>query len=248
MTAWLNLAVPSSSQTVRLLEADPDLAASIDPEARPEAEHAAVAVVHTVEEGAWDAVRTFGDGRGWLGLLILTGFVTRETVLGSDTTVELLGSGDLLRPWDHDSEYGMPEVHVSLTVLQRTRLALLDPEVAARVAPWPELVAALFRRLGERARWLGLRIGISHLDRVDARLLILFVHLAERWGWPAPEGTILQVPLTHALLAALAGARRPSVTTALSALSSRELIVRRGDGSWLVAHDAAREIGRMLAA
>ena len=240
--------MPPSGDTVRLLEADPDLAAALGPEAREEAGSAAVAAVQTLEEGGWDATGAFGDGRGWLGVFILTGFLTRENVLGRDTIAELLGPGDLLRPWDRDSEYGMPEVHVSWTVLEPTRLALLDAEFAKRVAPWPELVAALVGRLGERARWLGLRIGISHLDRVEARLLILFVHLADRWGRPAAEGRVLEAPLTHALLAALTGARRPSVTTALTALSRRELIVRRADGSWLVARDASQEMGRMLGA
>ena len=47
----------------------------------------------------------------------------------------------------------------------------------------------------------------------------------------------LQIPLTHRLLAQLTGARRQSVSTAISRLA-REGLVRRDEHGWLIAHPA----------
>ncbi len=172
--------LPEETEKIRVLEADPDLAHGLDPEAL--AQRDALAAVHTVAAGNWEAVSQFGEKRGWLGLLLVSGFVTREMVLAGDATVELLDPGDLLRPWDHDGEYTMPDVHISFTALEKLTLAVLDADFAVRIGPWPALVAAIVGRPGERARWLALRIAIVHLDRIEGRLLILFGHLAERWG------------------------------------------------------------------
>jgi hypothetical protein len=43
--------------------------------------------------------------------------------------------------------------------------------------------------------------------------------------------------LTHRILGQLVGARRPTVSTALSELAEREELVRRPDGSWLLRGD-----------
>jgi hypothetical protein len=43
--------------------------------------------------------------------------------------------------------------------------------------------------------------------------------------------------LTHRILGQLVGARRPTVSTALSELAERQELVRRGDGSWLLRGD-----------
>jgi hypothetical protein len=43
--------------------------------------------------------------------------------------------------------------------------------------------------------------------------------------------------LTHRILGQLVGARRPTVSTALSELAERKELVRRPDGSWLLRGD-----------
>jgi hypothetical protein len=58
--------------------------------------------------------------------------------------------------------------------------------------------------------------------------------MADRWGRVAPESLVVPLPLTHRTLARLVGARRPSVTTAISQLTHRGLLSRRDDGSWVL--------------
>ena len=71
---------------------------------------------------------------------------------------------------------------------------------------------------------------------MDERLLVLMWSLAERWGRVGPDGVRLPLALPHRTLATLVGARRPSVTTALSGLARDGLVERTPDG-WLLHGD-----------
>ena len=69
---------------------------------------------------------------------------------------------------------------------------------------------------------------------MDIRLLVLLWHIAERWGEHdengAPTACVVPVHLTHQIVASLISAQRPTVTSALAALTERGLISRRPDG------------------
>ena len=54
-----------------------------------------------VPRGPWRPTTRSAQRRGDLGFLILDGLLVRETAIGRHATAELLGAGDLLRPWDH---------------------------------------------------------------------------------------------------------------------------------------------------
>ena len=92
----------------------------------------------------------------------------------------------------------------------------------------------LVDRLSERAQRLAITQAISQLNRVDERLKALFWHLAERWGRVAREGVVVPLVLSHRLIGELIGARRPTVSTALTELAREEQLVRRADGTWLL--------------
>jgi CRP-like cAMP-binding protein len=80
---------------------------------------------------------------------------------------------------------------------------------------------------------------------------MLFWHLADRFGRLSGEWVEIPLPLTHATLAELIAARRPTVTTALSKLQERGVLLRARDGWRLsgtvppelvkVRHDGAHE-------
>jgi hypothetical protein len=92
----------------------------------------------------------------------------------------------------------------------------------------------LIDRLADRAQRLSVMQAISQLNGVDRRLLTLFWHLAERWGRVTPGGVAVLVSVPHRVVAQLVGARRPTVSTALSQLAARGELVRRPDGTWLL--------------
>jgi hypothetical protein len=79
-------------------------------------------------------------------------------------------------------------------------------------------------------------LGIASIPHLDDRLLALLRVLADRWGYVRRDGVHLRVRLTHDTLAGLAGAQRPSITTALGRLA-RLGQVRRTPEGFVVAHE-----------
>jgi CRP/FNR family transcriptional regulator, cyclic AMP receptor protein len=229
---------------VRVLDVDPELGYRLDDEDRAAARRYAVAEVVALDPGPWpDALEPPDDGPQ-VGLLMLDGLVVHELRLGSGVCAELLGAGDLLRPWDEYSAQSIPGFGASWRVLEPARLAVLDRRFATVASRWPALLDVVMRRSVMRARAAGFLRAVTHMTRVDDRLLVLMWFLAERWGRVRPEGVVVPLKLTHQLLAALVGAKRPSVTTALGELTSAGLVERRDDGSWLLHGEPPEAPGR----
>src|ERR687897_128192 len=229
--------IPRASEAVRLLEADAELGALLSPGRRAEAERELVVRTHRLSVGPWDVSRLSGASADHVGLLVLDGVLSRELVVADHVSAELLGPGDLVRPWQASSGAGLLPVQAVWSVLSTVTLAVLDRRFAAEAARYPEITAALFDRLGERSLRLATTQAISQLTRVDRRLKALFWHLAERWGRVSGDGVVVPLALTHRILGQLVGARRPTVSTALSELAEREELTRRPDGSWLLRGD-----------
>src|SRR5829696_2751501 len=223
--------------TVQLLEADPDLGAMLSEARRLEAERELTVRTYQVPTGPWDVTRLSGTSGDHIGLLIIDGVLSRELLVADHVSAELLGPGDVVRPWQGTNRAALLPVDAVWTVLSSLTVAVLDRRFAAEAARYPEITSALFDRLGERSLRLATTQAISQLTRVDRRLKALFWHLAERWGRVAGEGVVVPLALTHRILGQLVGARRPTVSTALSELAEREELVRRSDGSWLLRGD-----------
>jgi hypothetical protein len=168
-------------------------------------------------------------------LLVLEGLLARRVTLGRFDCTELLGQGDLLRPWNFEgaSLASVPS-KVTWNVVEPVRLAALDRRFALSVSSWPEVAASLMDRIIQRARWLAFQLAVCHVVRVDTRLLLMMWHFADRWGRMTAEGARVRLPVTHSVLASVVGARRPSVTTALGRLQEQGLIERLPDGAWLL--------------
>jgi CRP/FNR family transcriptional regulator, cyclic AMP receptor protein len=222
------------SDTVRLLEADPDLGGLLTGARRQEAERELVVRVHRLGVGVWDVSRLEGAGADHVGLLLLDGVVAREVIVADHVSAELLGPGDLVRPWQDATKADLLPVDVLWSILSPSSFAVLDRRFAGELARWPEVTAALFERLSERSLRLGTTQAISQLTRVDRRLKALLWHLAERWGRVSGDGVVVPLALTHRILGQLVGARRPTVSTALGELAERGELVRRVDGSWVL--------------
>lgn len=224
----------SGNAFVRVLEEDPELATGLDPTSLQLATRHAIAAVETIAPGVWDPTRPADGGSGHFGLLVLDGLLMRDVTFARAACTELLGRGDLLRPWDWEREVVTVRPDVVWTALQPVRLAVLDRRITAILGRWPELVSAVAARAVRRSAELATAQATSHLTRVDARLELLFWGLADRWGRVSPDGVVLELPLTHQVLGRLIGAQRPSVTTALSDLARRRVVERRDDGAWIL--------------
>jgi CRP/FNR family cyclic AMP-dependent transcriptional regulator len=225
------VATLSAVVTAPVLRLDPDLGAEMGTAKRLLAERSCLAGVCEIPLGDWEAAEGADfDGSGF-GLLVLSGALCRRVVHSERFGAELVGAGDLLRPWDLVEEWSSIPTDSEWTVIEPVRVAVLDLRFARRASPYPEIAVALMRRALTRTRHLAVLIAIAGQRRVETRLNMLFWHLADRFGRVRGDWVDVPLPLTHALLAELVAARRPSVTTALARLSEQG-VLRRDERGW----------------
>lgn len=220
---------------------DPDLAGTLEGERLRRAERDLVAATMVAFEGSWDPEEQSETVRGGVGLLLLEGLVVRRVGRTGRYGAELLGPGDLMRPWQHDGEDVSLPFDTSFRVIDQALLAMLDARFAARAAPYPEVSSALIGRAMQRSRTLVVNMAIAHYPRIDRRLLMLLWHLADRWGRVTPEGIRVPLRLTHQILADLVASRRPSVTSGLQRLAQEGLLSKLGD-NWLLHGEPPSEL------
>lgn len=224
----------SPERGVLLLDEDADLRSALSPEEQPVARRYLRARLHVVEPGQWRPPQA-PEYRHHLGLLVLSGVLLREVCMHRRSCAELLGAGDLIRPWDYADALDASVAHeCGWEVLERARIAVLDRRATALLSRWPQLLPIIMERTVRRTGHLAIQMALTQLPGVDVRLHLLFWHFADRWGRVTPAGVVLPLRLTHQLLGRLIGAQRPSVTSALGRLRRERLVVRQGDGSWLL--------------
>ncbi len=224
----------TTRRTHPLLELDEELGALI-PEARHEQARAQLQVeVHRLAPGPLAAARMATTNPEHVGLLLLDGVVSREVVVSDTVSTELLGPGDVVRPWAIHDEVPMLKLEIRWSALTESRVAVLDRRFAGRLTQWPEVNSVLIDRLNERAQRLAVTQAISQLNRVDRRILALFWHLADRWGRMTSDGVLVPLTLSHRMLGQLVGARRPTVSTAVAKLAERDELIRRDNGTWVI--------------
>jgi CRP/FNR family cyclic AMP-dependent transcriptional regulator len=227
--------------SARILELDPELGLRIPAREISRARQELSATVLSLPAGHWDVPR--GEGaRGRLGYLIIEGLLARDVTVAGTTSTELLGEGDVLQPWLAPRDDGLVRHRVTWHVLMPVRLALLDDQIGRSLARWPQVMSALLERAVRRSHRMSIHEALLQLSPVETRLLVLFWHLAERWGHVTPAGIALRLRLPHALLGQLVGCRRASVTTALQHVYASGKLMRRADGTWLLRGDPPDEL------
>jgi CRP/FNR family transcriptional regulator, cyclic AMP receptor protein len=224
----------AGQQLISIVEADPDLGDLLDPGELERARHEALTRVQRLSPGHWDASAALEPAAHHRGFLIIDGLLSRTVDVLGRRCVELVGNGDVMRPWQWDDEGSHVRAEVGWTILEPSRLAVLDHQLVLRLVPWPELGLELFNRGTRRAHHLAVALAIAHHQRVDDRLMLTLWHLAERWGRVHSDGIVVPLPLGHQRLADLIGARRQSVTTAMGGLTRSGAISRRDNGHWLL--------------
>ncbi len=213
---------------IRLLEIDPALGRRLDREEFELARERLTPQCVDLDRGDWQPDLE-EPPPGHLGYLVVDGLLIREVLVAGSRSIELLNFGDVVRPWLEDSA---SFVDASWRVVAPVRLAILDAETVSRASQWPALLESIFDRGLRRARSLAVSSAVQNLRGVEERIEVLMWLLAEHWGRLEPGGTIfIPINLTHETLGVLVGARRPTVSTALSHLAESGSVEQvRGKG------------------
>jgi CRP/FNR family cyclic AMP-dependent transcriptional regulator len=195
-----------TTERVPLLGVDPDLGELVPADQLDAAGAAALVLVRDLEVGPWEPE---SDRLPAAGFLVLEGCLSREVfLLGEAMAVDFLAHGDVLQPAAEPVMTSLSNGQ-SWSVLAPTRLALLDAAFLASARPWPQLTASLLGRHERCCSWLAHVLAISHLPRVETRILALFWLFADRWGRRSASGVTVPIPLTHVNIARLIGLNVP---------------------------------------
>ena len=116
---------------------------------------------------------------------------------------------------------------------------MLGPAFASEVRDFPEVSLALLSRVHGRAQRLAESQAIAHTTAIRDRVHAMLWHFADRWGRVTTDGVVVPLALSHRMLAEFVGARRPTVSAALAELAREDVVVRRDDGTWLLAQSAS---------
>jgi CRP/FNR family transcriptional regulator, cyclic AMP receptor protein len=227
--------------TSQVLLEDPELAQNLRGERLIAATRECVARAIHVPAGAWSPRHDIDGMHHGIGLLMLDGLVVRRVGVGGRFGAELLGDGDLLRPWQQDDGSTTLAHTGKWRALRPSRLAVLDTEFALHATRYPEVVSTLFGRALRRPRHIAVNMAIVQQPRIDLRLHMLFWELADRWGTVRQDGVHVPLYLTHSMLADLVAARRPTVTKALGELAERSAVIWTGE-DWLLPGDPPDEL------
>lgn len=218
---------------VQVLECDPELGEKLDPARFQRAKLEARARVQQLQPGAWKEPAWPKEVIDGFGLLMLDGLLVRRVSLGGRDGAEVLSCGDLLRPWQQEDASASVLRRSGWRVLERANVAVLDVDFAQRVRGCPEIASQLMARLLRRARYLAVIMTIVQQPRVETRALMLLWHLADRCGRVGLDGVLVPMRLTHAILADILAARRPTVSAALASLERSGLIEHTREG-WML--------------
>ncbi len=233
---------PASSKC--LLDIDPDLADELPADLRRIARAAATALVFEVDSGPVQLQPWLNRTVDGPGVLVLEGVLALSVRVGDRTSVELVGTGDVLQAPGDGSDW-LLTCSVTWRALSPTSFAALDAAFSRRVRYWPSIGQHLLRRSTRRAINLDVQRAIAAQPRLEVRLALLLWHLAGRWGKVEPGGVRLPVPLTHHLLGQLIGAERPSVSHALARLANSGLVTGHG-AEWHLHGSLEEELPAML--
>jgi CRP/FNR family transcriptional regulator, cyclic AMP receptor protein len=224
------------TKVIQLLEFDPELAEGLTAEERTIAARALPVPVAGLRKGPWRPNGGPPDP-GQLGYLIVGGLLVRRIEVGQGSSIELLGEGELLRPWQEDTS---SFCRSSWEVVEPTSLARLGAELSPSLSRWPVLISNLFARGIRRSRALAADVAAANIIGLEERLLTALWQLAETWGETRADGVHLSIRLPHRLLAELVGARRPSITTALTELKRSDRLGCGANGHWVLRGDPPR--------
>ena len=214
-------------EAVRLLDADPDFAVGLLDRARLGPSGLVVPGLRPAT-GPWTPPDRLARA---VAIVVLDGILVGTGTTFGRPDARLLGPGDIL---DGPT---LTNPGTAWRVIRPAHLAVLDRAFVLAARRCPTLIVALARRLSEAQEEQRIRAAICALPRVEERVLALLCNLAHRWGHVTPEGITLNLPMTHERLGSLIGARRPTVSLALRALTGQRLL-RRCEDVWILPSDS----------
>src|SRR4051794_39104535 len=169
--------MPTAPPPRSLLDIDPDLGEDLTRERFAAARRHLVVRLERLEPGEWRPEPGAYGAEGGIGLLVASGFMIRQVALEHRAAAEVLGPGDLLRPWQDDGEHAVYPFAAGWRVIHPMTVAVLDRAFTAAVGAVPEVTAALVGRAMMRSRRVAGHLVLAQFASVEHRVLLALWHM-----------------------------------------------------------------------
>ena len=147
------------------------------------------------------------------GVVVLTSADARRIVIA------LAGAGEVLAPpANHEELHGLTDARLTAVSPDAQRVLMRIPAAAQAVTD------ALVAALRDRKASLAIFARFPHVERVRGKLM----QLARAYGRVTADGILIDLPLTHDLIAESIGSSRETVTLALRELMRSGFVARVG--------------------
>jgi CRP/FNR family cyclic AMP-dependent transcriptional regulator len=217
---------------VALTYVEPDLLKVVSEADRPAVRRVPGVTRHELPPGPLDANQLSAGSGLPFGLLVLSGVLCRDTVLGDHASAHLFGPGAIIRP--RESAATTLPFTTSWSCVVESIVAVLDEDFPSFLAGWPALAEIIQHQLSIQLEASLCQCAWTGLSRVDDRILALFWHLADAWGTVRRDGVAIDLPLTHRLIGRLVAAERATISLALTRLAAGGLLTKSGTRMWLL--------------
>lgn len=168
------------------------------------------------------------------------GVALSRRVLDREATLDHVGRGEL----------------IGLASGPRASTAIVHGDAALFIIPraaferWlvehPAMAVPVLDAFAARARRLAERLALVSMHGARARLALLLLDLAERFGVRDARGTIVDLRLTHRELAGLLGATRETVSVAIIGLRDAGVVATEARRVVVLDADALRRVASGL--
>jgi CRP-like cAMP-binding protein len=151
--------------------------------------------------------------------------VTGNTIDGKLVMLDIRVAGDLVGEFA-----ALDAAPRSSTVTAATRLTarfIPQPEFHRFLDAHPAAARAISRSIALKLRFsTSQRLDMS-VGSTEVRLARILGYLSDRYGVPAPEGVVIDVPLSQCEIADLTGSSQPSIQRAFAYLRRRNVVLTR---------------------
>lgn len=158
---------------------------------------------------------------------------------GKEITLDILKEDDLFgeNTFFDDAQHTM-----NAQALEDTFICSCNRQSFLDLLKNPQISLKIIQLLGERLNNYTEQVAnIAFLD-VKGRISATLLRLAQEYGKPAPEGTMIDIDITHQDLAYIVNASRVMVTNVLIALRQEGVIATRGHRITLLRKEKLAEI------
>lgn len=160
----------------------------------------------------------------------------RQRIADHEVTLDVCGRGCLL-----GLDAGRRE-HDAVAHDDTTLIVVRRADFDAWMIEHPEVAPMVLELVGHLGRRMAARLALVSMHGARARLAMLFVDLADRFGVRDSRGIIIDVRLTHREMANLIGATRETVSVAIVELRKDGLINTESRRVIVVDEEALRRV------